>query len=343
MAASVDRRGAVFGTLRFEQSSQCPYYIWIEEGMIDPLAEHFGADQFVAAKGSPTTFAGSYTAMAEITALPIDDQGDCFTDDYGVTYRRGTTAHVERPSLPEPTLAGYEFPDLTTDRHFRHLDEWINTHSERFRIVQMGMLFFERAWGMRCMEEFFMDIHLHPGFVEDMLDGLETVCHAVIDRLLADYGDRIDAIGLSEDYGSQENLMISPDSWRRFIKPRLSRIISHIRQGGKVPYLHSCGHILPVIGELIEIGVEMLQPIQPEAMDIYDLKRRFGKQICLVGGISTQELLPYGTADGIRAEVARCRSEMGNGGGYIMAPAKAIMPGVPIENAIALIEAIQGE
>lgn len=343
MVASLDRRAAVFHTLDFKQPSECPYYIWVDDDVVPLLAEHFAEDQFVAAKGAPTTFAGSYTAMTEITAQLIEDQGECYVDDYGVTFRRGSALHVERPALPEPTLAGYEFPDLTTDRHFADLDGWIDAHIERFRIVQLGMLFFERAWGMRRMDEFFMDMHLHPRFAEDLLDGLETVCHAVIDRLLADYGDRIDAIGVSNDCGTQENLMISPESWRRFLKPGLRRIVSHIRQGSKVAYLHSCGHITPVIPDLIEIGVNMLQPIQPEAMDIFDLKRRFGQQICLVGGIGTQELLPYGKPDQIRAQVARCRAEMGNAGGYIMAPAKAIMPGVPVENAVALIEAMQGK
>ena len=341
MTTTPDRRAAVFQTLRFDPPPQCPYYTWIEHDMLAPLAEHFGEDQIVTAPGSPPTFAGSYTAMTEITALPVDDQGDYYVDDYHVTFRRGSTLHVERPALPEPTLVGYDFPDLTTDRHFANLDAWIDAHLDRFRIVQLGMLFFERAWSMRQMEQFFMDLHCHPRFAEDMLDGLEAVCHAVIDRLLTDYGDRIDAIGLSEDYGSQQSLMISPSSWRRFIKPRLQRLIHHIRQADKTTYLHSCGNITSIIPDLIEVGVEMLQPIQPEAMDIFDLKRRFGAQLCLVGGISTQELLPYGTPDQIRAQVARCRKEMAPGGGYIMAPAKAIMPGVPLANAIALIEALQ--
>ena len=139
----------------------------------------------------------------------------------------------------------------------------------------------------------------------------------------------------------QHGLLISPESWRRFIRPRLQRIVRHIRQGGKAAYLHSCGHVTPVIPDLIELGVNMLQPIQPESMDIFDLKRRFGRRICLVGGIGTQELLPYGTPEAIRAQVARCRAEMGAGGGYIMAPAKPILPGVPLENAIVLIEAMR--
>jgi uroporphyrinogen decarboxylase len=309
--------------------------------MVPPLAEYFGRDRFVGTAGSVHTFAGSYTALTEITARPVVDKGDYYIDEYGVTYRRGSILHVERPALPQPSLADYKFPDLTTGDHYAHLDEWIDTHTGRFRIVQLGMLFFERTWGMRGLEEFFTDMYLHQDFVEELLNGLEEVCHGVIDHLLSNYGERIDAIGLSDDYGSQSSLLISPESWRHFIKPRIHRLVSHIRRGGKYAYLHSCGHIAPLIPDLVEIGVDMLQPVQPETMDIFELKKRFGSQICLVGGISTQELLPYGTPDRIRDQVKRCREEMGSGGGYIMAPAKPVLPGVPLENAIALIEAMQ--
>jgi uroporphyrinogen decarboxylase len=171
-----------------------------------------------------------------------------------------------------------------------------------------------------------------------LLDGLEQVCADVIDRLLRDYGDRIDAIGMSEDYGTQKSMMISPATWRMFIKPRLARLVSRIRGGGKQCYIHSCGHILPVIGDLVEIGVTMLQPIQPEAMDIFEVKRRFGKDLCLMGGISTQHTLHQGKPEDVTREVQACLQHIAAGGGYVMAPAKAILPGVPLENAAALIE-----
>jgi uroporphyrinogen decarboxylase len=157
--------------------------------------------------------------------------------------------------------------------------------------------------------------------------------------LLRDYGDRIDAIGMSEDYGSQKSMMISPATWRTFIKPRLARLVGRIRGAGKQAYIHSCGHILPVIGDLVEIGVTMLQPIQPEAMDIFAVKRQFGKDLCLMGGISTQHTLHQGTSADVTREVHACLKHMAAGGGYVMAPAKAILPGVPVENAVALIDA----
>ncbi len=335
---TVALRDAVLQTLRFEEPEICPYYIWIDRDMVGPLADHFGADQFVGPPEGARSFAGSYTIMREITAKPVSEEGDTYTDDYGVQYRRGSILHVERPALSAPSVKGYRFPDLTTDRHFEGLDEWLREHESRFRIVQLGMMFFERAWGMRGMDHFFMDMHEHPGFVAELMEGLEAVCLQVIDRLVRDYGDRFDAIGFSEDYGSQKGLMISPVHWREFIKPHLRRMFERIRSAGKTVYIHCCGDVFEVIPDLIEVGANILQPIQPEAMDVFEVKRRYGRDLCLVGGISTQQTLPYGTPDQVRDEVRQCLERLGEGGGYVMAPAKPILPGVPIGNAIALIE-----
>jgi uroporphyrinogen decarboxylase len=307
--------------------------------MVAPLAEHYGAKQFIGDADDITIFAGSYTALKEIVALDVSEDGDRFVDEYGTHFRRGNIKQVERPALPEPSLTNYAFPDLTSDKHFEGLDQWTRIHADRFKIVQLGQLFFERSWYMRGMENLLMDLHVNPGFVDELLDGLESVCTGVIDRLLKDYGDRIDAIGLSEDYGTQRSLLISPDHWRRFVKPHLARMCERIHRGGKLVYVHSCGHIMPLVADLIEVGVNFLQPIQPEANDIFELKRNFGKDLCLIGGISTQQTLPYGSPEDVRRDVRACLTRMAAGGGYVMAPAKPILPGVPIENAIALIDA----
>lgn len=311
--------------------------------MLPSLAAHYGADQFVGSAGGTRSFAGSCSAMTEVTALPVEDHGDWFVDEFGARIRRGAEPHVERPALTRPSLRGYRFPDLLSDAHYAHLDGWCRMHADRFRIVQLGSLLFERTWSVRGMQNFFIDFHENPAFAHDLLDHLEAVCCGVIDYLLANYGDRIDAIGLSEDYGSQQSLLIGPPTWRAFLKPHLGRIVERIRAGGKQAYLHSCGHILPIIGDLIDVGVSMLQPIQPEAMDIFEVKRRFGRDVCLMGGISTQRTLPYGTVDEVRREIRECLRVMAVGGGYVMAPAKPIMPGVPVENAIALIDAFTNQ
>lgn len=329
-------RERVLTALRFQQPDICPYYIWIHEDMIGPLSQHYGVEDIKA------TVIKDHQVMREILALKEYTAPDTFLDDFGSLWREGAVLHVERPALTRPTLQGYTFPDLTTDAHFAGLSEWLDTYWDRFKIVQLGMLFFERTWAMRGMEGIMIDMHENPAFVDELLDGLESLCCTVIDRLVADFGDRVDAIGFSDDMGAQRSMLISPKMWRRFLKPHQERMYRRIRDAGKVVYLHTCGHVEPIVGELVDMGVNMLQPIQPESMDIFALKRKYGRHLCFAGGISTQHTLPFGTPDQVRAETRRCIEVMGEGGGYVVAPAKPILPGVPIENAAALINVIVG-
>jgi len=304
--------------------------------MLAPLAQWYGVADVKA------SVIQDHQVMREVVALRHPLDGDHYADEFGTLWRDLPLAamHVERPALPEPDLKGYRFPNLATDAHFAGLSGWLEAYSDRFRIVQLGMLFWERTWSMRGMENILMDLHDHPRFVDDLLDGLEAMCCAVIDRLVSDYGDRIEAIGFSEDMGSQHGMLLSPKMWRRFLKPHQERLFAKIRSAGKVVYLHSCGDITPIVGELADLGVNMLQPIQPEAMDIFALKRQYGRALCFAGGISTQQTLPYGTPAQVRAETRQCIEVMGQGGGYVVAPAKPILPGVPLENAVALIDTI---
>ena len=334
----VQPRERVLQALAFQESDICPYYVWIDEAMAGPLARHYGVDD-VKGDGIIT----DHQVMREIVALRRSESGDAFVDDFGALWRQGAVLHVDRPALSEPSLAGYQFPDLTTDAHFAGLSEWLDEHAHRFKIVQLGLLFWERTWAIRGMEEIMTDMHYHPDFVDALMDGLEAMCGAVIDRLVRDYGDRIDAIGFSDDYGGQQTLLISPRHWRRYFKPHLARMYERIRNAGKFVYLHSCGNVEAIAGELIELGVDMLQPIQPESMDIFALKRDYGKHLCFAGGISTQYTLPFGTPEQVRDETLRCIEEMGRGGGYVAAPAKPILPGVPLANAVALLDTLRSQ
>jgi uroporphyrinogen decarboxylase len=327
-------RDRVLAALRFQESDICPYYIWVDPAMMEPLGRYYGVDDVKA------TVIQDHQVMREITSLRQRLTSTTFRDDFGTLWQEAAEMYIIEPALPEPTLKGYTFPDLTTDAHFAGLSEWLDANWDRFKVVQLGILFWERTWAMRSMANIMMDMYDEPAFVDELLDDLESICFGIIDRLIRDYGDRVDAIGFSEDMGTQRGLMMSPQMWRRFLKPHQERLYARIRSAGKVVYLHSCGNVQPIVGELIDMGVNMLQPIQPEAMDVFALKREYGRHLCFAGGISTQQTLPYGTPQQVRDEVRRCIAVLGKSGGYVLAPAKPILPGVPIENAAALIDAI---
>jgi uroporphyrinogen decarboxylase len=147
-----------------------------------------------------------------------------------------------------------------------------------------------------------------------------------------------DGIALSDDYGTQHGMLMSPEHWRRFVRPRLAEIYDLARRRGRTVLHHSCGNVVPIVGDLIDLGVDVLHPIQPEAMDIVALKREFGGDLTLCGGVPTQDLLPRGTPAEVRAEVRRLKDVMGKGGGYILEPGITLQADVPLANLVAMIE-----
>jgi uroporphyrinogen decarboxylase len=148
----------------------------------------------------------------------------------------------------------------------------------------------------------------------------------------------IDGVLLGSDWGSQHGLLMSPEMWRETLKPGEAREYALVHEAGKDVWLHSCGNIEAILDDLVEMGLDVLNPVQPECMDIYRLKDTYGSRLTFWGGISTQQTLPYGTPDEVRAEVARVVGVMRRGGGYITAPAQYIQNDVPVENMLALVE-----
>lgn len=148
----------------------------------------------------------------------------------------------------------------------------------------------------------------------------------------------VDGVLLGSDWGSQQDLLMSPTTWEQMIRPGEQKEYDLIHSYGKDVWVHSCGNIERLIPSLIEMKLDVLNPIQPEAMDIAKLKRDFGEQLTFWGGVSTQQTLPFGTPDEVKAEARRVRSLMSTDGGYIFAPAQSVQDDVPFENLLALLE-----
>ena len=334
MKAITTPRDRVKNALLFKESDICPYYIWISQEMNKPLADYYGNADFT------DNYIIDHLVMHEIGPVTIPLDNNRFTDEFGTVWKKANIPHVEKPTLPQTSLQNYSFPDMASEVHFEQIPDWLAKYDDRFKVVQLGQMLFDRAWILRGFENLMMDFYDAPGFVVELMDNLENQCSKMIDVLIENWPEQIDAIGFADDYGSQNAIMVDPEIWRRFMKPGLKRLYEQIKDAGKHVYTHTCGNVLPIIPDFIEIGLDMLQPIQPEAMDIYAVKKEFGKELCLVGGISTQATLPFGSPEDVKNEVQECIEHMGKGGGYVMAPAKPILKGVPLENAVALIDSI---
>jgi uroporphyrinogen decarboxylase len=161
---------------------------------------------------------------------------------------------------------------------------------------------------------------------------------AIIERLLA---LPIDGVMFSDDWGYQRGVLLGAERWRRFIKPRLARMYEQVHAAGKATLSHCCGSVREIMPDIIEIGLDVLESVQPEAegMDPFELKREYGADIAFWGGLGSQSVIPFGTPTEIRHNVKMLCDEMASGGGYILGPAKALQPETPISNAVAVVEA----
>jgi uroporphyrinogen-III decarboxylase len=148
---------------------------------------------------------------------------------------------------------------------------------------------------------------------------------------------------LGDDVGTQTGLLVSPETWRRFLKPRMAKFIETVRGINKnitIAY-HSDGNILPIVPELIEIGIDVLNPIQPACMDPAEIKQKFGKELCFWGSIDEQHTLPFGSPEDVRNEVNLRLETIGKDGGLIIGPTHHVQLDTPLENLFALTEAVK--
>lgn len=206
----------------------------------------------------------------------------------------------------------------------------------RFRIGSV----FEIAWQLRGMQEFLMDLVNQPEMPQYIMERLTDIYVENTKRVLDLAGDRLDMVYFYDDVATQQNLMLSARMWRRLIKPLHQRIIDVAKARG-VPVMYHCdGAIYPLIPELIDMGVDLLNPVQADAagMEPQRLKDEFGDRLSFHGGIDIIKTLPRGTANEVKAEVAERMRVLGREGGYIMASSHHIQSDTPLANVLAMYE-----
>ncbi len=273
----------------------------------------------------------------------FEDLGDSrFRDTFGVIWDRSVDKDigiVENRLLPEPSLAGYSFPDPRDARYFREIPERISRHPDRFRVFCIGFSLFERAWTLRGMEQLYMDFIENPEFVRELLNAIAD--HNIAQARAALEYD-IDAVYFGDDWGQQKGLLMGPALWREFILPVLRRMYGEVKEAGKYVMIHSCGDVDELFDDLIDAGVDCFNPFQPEVMDVYSLVPTYRGRLAFHGGLSTQQTLPYGSVEDVRKETRRLL-ELGREGGYIFSPAHAVEGDVPLENMVAFIDEIHDQ
>ena len=275
---------------------------------------------------------------------------DAFVNEWGIGIVPGSTSnyadyiHPLRNISSTVELEDYPFPDVLDDSRWEGIADKVAEWHERGYAVGGGIphysgTLFECAWILRGMENLLADFLLHPELASALLDRL-TASGIESATRLARVG--IDILTTGDDVGTQRGMMMSPALWRKWLKPRMREIIAAAKTVNPdlLVFYHSDGNIEPIIPELIEIGVDILNPVQPECMDPARLKREYGNYLAFWGTIGTQTTMPLGTPEEVKAVVRERIETVGKGGGLLLAPTHVLEPDVPWENIVAFIEAV---
>ncbi len=210
------------------------------------------------------------------------------------------------------------------------------SNEDTLLIAYNEMILYERTQLLLSTTDFLMAVALEPEKVEVLLDKI-TAYQRLLTQALMNAG--VSGVRFTDDWGTQTALFMSPHSWRRLIKPRLKTLYDTVKEGGGVVFQHSCGHIDEIVPDLIEIGLDVLDPCQPAANDIFEWKRKYRDDLTFMGGLDTQGYLSFGTPDKVKADVTEVLSVMAEGGGYIAAPSHTIT--IPETNREAMVRTIE--
>jgi uroporphyrinogen decarboxylase len=283
-------------------------------------------------------------------ALSYYQEGDTYVDEWGIRWksvahqtRFGTgcyTEMIEHPLADEGAIDFYQAPDPTRPELYADAKRVIDQYQDEYWIVgAVVCTILEAAWGLRGLEAMLIDFVSNPKLAERILD-IPYQYHLTAAKRLVEMG--VDMLWIGDDVGTQHSMLISPRHWRRFLKPKMARFIAELKSinpNVKVAY-HSDGYIYPIIGDLIEIGLDVLNPIQPASMDPVRLKQEFGDRICFWGSIDVQHTLPFGSPEEVKAEVKQRLRTIGRRGGLIIGPTHYVQLDTPLENFWAMVDTI---
>lgn len=318
-----------------------PFWLGFQKGIAQRIDEHFGHDRWRASIDDRYLAGCDPTGLLARTPLPDDPTRavDCFG---GVWRIDGLAHHLERPALAEGGPDDLRLPPPERIRDPRRLEEcrqFVATHRDQYTGAAVwGIGLYETIWTLRGYEDALADAAGDEGFYAELVERVASFVESILDVALE---LPVDYVSFGDDLGDQRGLTIGPERWRRYFKARWARLCGRAHAAGKKVFLHTCGSVADIIPDLIEVGIDILDPIQPEprGMDPYTLKKAHGDRITFHGGLGSQSTIPFGTPATIRAEIRRLCRELGRGGGFILKPAKAVRDETPLENALAVLDA----
>ncbi len=322
-------------------------YDWPELGTILPderVLERLHSDVRGVFDSFPTATLARNRARPPHSPF-IDDWGSGQVEVEEGTWYPGVHPLADATAIDE--IERYPWPDMDDPSRVAQVrDAAARLAADgRYAILATPWLLFpfERAFAMQGLEQFLLNLALEPDFAETLLRTIAERCKTLMGHFLAELGDNVDMIKIGDDLGTEQSLLMSPDMYRRILKPIHADYIAFIRErtSAKV-FFHTDGDVFDLLDDLVEIGVDILNPVQSgsgKLGNLAEVKRRYGRRLAFCGAIDTQHVLPNGTPDEVRAEVRRAIGTLGPGGGYLLSAVHTIMNEVPPENVLAMVDA----
>ena len=347
-------RERVITALTHEKPDRCPMQISFTPEFADRLEKELGGKHTEGHNphGGGNTYALETYLEEDMLLTSVGwansyyQSEKSYTDEWGIGWDSkeystpfGTgryTEIVHHPLAEDDAVNSYQPPDPTREELYEEPARVIQHFGKDYWIVGVVVTtIFECAWALRGLDKMMMDFHLHPELAQQILD-IPYRYHLEAAKRLTRLG--VDMLWFGDDMGAQNSMIMSPDTWRTFFKPRMAELISTVKSINpdvKVAY-HSDGVIEPIIPELIEIGLDVLNPVQPASMDPAHLKEKYGDKLCFWGSIDEQYTLPFGSPEEVATEVRKRLTTIGKGGGLIIGPTHHVQLDTPMDNFWAM-------
>lgn len=236
-------------------------------------------------------------------------------------------------------LGNYIFPKAGISEWFDSARFWFESNTDKYTVGTVWFTLFERLWMLRGFNNMLMDPYLDE---KNFLSLQEKVVEFNLKQIDEWSNLKADAVYFSDDWGSQRALLMNPDDWRRFYKPAYKKLFQKVWDNHMHVFMHLCGNVTAILPDLIDIGLSVLNPVQPQAMDIKELSDKFGGHLCFYGGIDVQGTLAIGSTGDVKNEIHQLVKLLGGfNGGYIGGTSHSIMPETPLDNIIAMFEALK--
>lgn len=343
----MNSRQRVLAALIGGKPDRVPMYLWLAPHLEKRLWDQRRIEDVEAYLDMDIRFV-QYVAQPEdpdFSSYTSDYPPDAWIDAWGVGYQQTGTYHFTKTFHPMRNfetigeIERYPFPEREPDIEAMRVQVREITDRELAACAQYERGPWEKAFYLVGMEELMVKMHTHPEVVEHLLDRISEVSA----RIAAGYTEAgVDFLWFGDDLGAQTGPLMKPEMWRRFVKPNDVKLIDAARAVREdIPIaMHSCGAVMWALEDLIEMGVDCLQSIQPEVNDLDEIKRRYGKDLSFWGGIGSQSTLSYGKVEDVERAVTSAIDTLGKGGGYICASSHVIEPEAPLENMDAFKETV---